>query len=338
MVFWARWALLFFCLVACSWASENELAKKARQLYYSDKFNEALVMVDKALEKNPTSPEPYLVSATILAHRRDFDSMRSLVKKVRTKWPQAVEGNLIEADLLFLTGKGAKARRLLDKTSKSHASDLTVQLNRIILLAATGEASKARKLLEKSLLKKKLEAAEEILNVCAALVILPGGSEKALALLRKCRKLHGESSQVLLLEGMVYMREASWGRAVAVLLQGLERNPEKLSEMLMLAPLLSGLGHSKEVENILNEARKIFPHSAELKRLLIQVKARAADEKQLVVHKFDGIVLHVPPQLPKKHLESVIVQIKRSLATVEKFFGVSGSPVKLKLLSSTGVS
>lgn len=330
--------LSFFLLASSAFASSQKLLAQAQMAYYQDDFEKALGLVEQALKADPPTAEPYLVASTILAHRRDFKGLQDMVKTVRKKWPGAVEGYLIEADLLFLQGKGAAARRLLDKAAVSHEEDMTVQLNRIILLAATGEATKARKLLERSLGKKKLVTAEEILNVCAALVVLPGGSERALGLLRKCRQLYGESSQVLLLEGMVFMREASWGRAVSALLKGLERNLEKLSEMMMLAPLLAGLGHAKAVEEILSKARKVFPQSKELRRLLVQVKARAADEKRLIKHEFDGLVLHVPPTVDKELLKSVNKQIKRALAKTEKFFGVQAGAVRIKLMSSTGVA
>ena len=330
--------LIFISSPSHLFCAPQKLLQQAQLAYYHDDFAKALVFVEKAIKADSSSPEPYLVASTILAHRRDFKGLRTLMKKVRKKWPKAVEGDLIEADLLFLEGKGAAARKLLDKAAKLHESDITVQLNRIILLAATGEATKARKLLERSIGQRELVSAEEILNVCSALVVLPGGSQRALSLLRKCRKLHGESSQVLLLEGMVYMREASWCRAVSTLLQGLERNLEKLSEMMMLAPLLAGLGHIKAVEEILGKARKVFPESEELRRLLVQVKARAVDEKRLVTHEFEGLILHVPPSVDEKLLKSVVKQIKRALAKSEKFFGVKAGQVQIKLMSSTGVA
>jgi len=328
------WAAI---IVAGAAYGDETAAALARRRYYQDDFAGARAAVTRALAEHPTDPAPLLVEATILGHRRDMDGLRALLERAETRWPSSVVTTLIRTDLQFLTGEGAAARTALEAAAKENADDLTVQLNMAVLYVATGEASRARALVDRLSARHDVVEADDMLTLAAVLVLLPNGPTEALALVRRCRERHGESSQLAILEGMIYLREGAWGRAVASLLDGLNRNVEKLNEVLMLAPMLSGLGHTKAVLDLIDRVRKEFPHSGELQTLRHDLERRAVDEARLVDRKVGRLRLSVPPSMPAEQLSSVAEQIEQALSLAEAYFAATVGDVHVKLLATTGV-
>jgi len=319
-------------------SARSPLVVEAEARYYRDDFKGALTLVEKALRARGDDPEPLLISGAILAHRRDFAGLALLVRRVKEQWPESLEATLLEGDLLFHTGKATSARETLEAALEERPGDQSLLLNVAVFLAATGEAKRAAALIEQVLSYGPLEDAMDLLACAAGYMILPGRLDSAGAILRECRRRHGVGSQLLLLEGLFYYKGGAFDQAVRRIIEGLERNLEKVNELMMFAPLLAVTGRVDDVCDIVARAAKSFPHDEALSRLLKRLEERRKDEGTLETLVIGRVTLSVPPDMSLYARKSLALQTRLSLKLAERFFGCTLDGVRVRVLGSTGVN
>jgi len=268
------------------------------------KPEEAIGLLEKALNEFPGNIKPAATLAAIQASRHDFNAAEETLRKAAAQAPQSTEAALALANLYFIEDKKAAAEAELQRALRIDPVNASALMALGSLQMAGNRAAEAEETYRKLASIKAAKAP----YIHAAFLLQQGRNEEALRELKKLAEAPGADDDARLRLAGAYVATGNGDEALRYLGRLLAADPKDADALLLRGRIYLNTRQAAEAQKDMEAVLRLRPNSADAHYGLSRVQALLGSEKER--ERELGEVLRLNPNLLQARTELASIQVK----------------------------
>lgn len=121
---WLYWGPLLGLVVGCATTEPETAITRADELWQDDRRDEAVDLLDRAIEKNRNAPELHSARLGYLLENKDYDRALQETREAIKKMPSATELHVLQGKIHRTLGEDQQAERAYRRAVRLYTSEM----------------------------------------------------------------------------------------------------------------------------------------------------------------------------------------------------------------------